>query len=557
MQPLVVPDPATAFGVTGKPAQGDLSASENHFRLIAESIPSITWTADSQGRVRYVNDRWFRYTGLASGTDAHHDLSSIVHPDDVDRVDRAWKHAIQTGSDHSCEARLRRHDGMYRWFEVRAAPQRDAAGRVAQWFGATTDIDDRKRAEDIATFMSQASAELAQLTDSRASLVRIAEMSVPAFADWCGIFLRDETGTVQRLTLTNRDPDKVRFLHEMRDRYPYRGEDPIGPGKVLRTGETCWGHMDDAKLESFAHDAEHLALLKRVNFRSWVCAPIRLERRIGGAISFVMSDSGRTYSDVHVAVAEDLAHRVSLAIENNELVAALRDEARRKDEFLAMLAQELRSPLDPIRNAVQVLRARKAATTDTHWAEEVIDRQVQTLSRLLDDLLDAARVGKGKIELKRESIALSSAINGAVETCRPLIDQARHQMSVSMPYEPIQVMADLTRLTQVFSNLINNAAKYTPLGGQIWVVVSREGPDAVVRIRDNGIGIAPEMLDRIFEPFTQLDRSPAHARGGLGIGLTLARQLAQMHGGSLEARSDGLGLGAELVLRLPAAERAQ
>ena len=553
MKQLVPPAPTAS---ASRP-RGDLSDSESRFRRIAESIPSITWTADSLGRVRYVNDRWFRYTGLAADTDVHHGPSSFVHPDDAEPVEIAWKHAVQTGADHWCEARLRRHDGTYRWFEVRAVAQRDAAGKVLEWFGTTTDIDDRKRAEDISTFMSQASAELAQLSDSRASLVRIAEMAVPAFADWCGIFLRDEHGNVQRLTLANRDPDKVAFLHAMRDRYPYRDEDSIGPGKVLRTGETCWGHMNDAMLEGFAHDAEHLALLKRVNFRSWVCAPIRLERRIGGAMSFVMSDSGRDYSDVHVAVAEDLAHRVSLAIENNELVAALRDEARRKDEFLAMLAQELRSPLDPIRNAVQVLRARKAATPETHWAHEVIDRQVQILSRLLDDLLDAARVGKGKIELKRESIALSTAINGAVETCRPSIDQARHQMSVSIPFEAIQVDADLTRLTQVFSNLINNAAKYTGLGGQIWVVVSREGAEAVVRVRDTGIGIAPDRLEHIFEPFTQIDRGPGLAQSGLGLGLTLARQLAQMHGGSLEAHSDGLGHGAEFVVRLPAAERAQ
>jgi len=527
---------------------------EERYRLLAESIPSITWTADAQGEITYLNDRWFRYTGMPADGIATHWSDTYLHPDDVVRVTEAWRKSLANGTEHRVECRVRRKDGMYRWFEAHAVPLCDDAGKVTQWFGATTDIDDRKRAEEIAAFMSRASAELAQLVDYRDTLRRIAAFAIPAFADWCGIFLKGEDGAVERLGLFNEDPERVSLVHQMRDRYPYRPTDRIGPGKVLHTGLSCWSeNMTEEMLRDFAHDAEHLEILRKVNFRSWVCVPIRLEQRIGGAISFVMTDSGRVYSEAQLAVAEDLAHRVSMAIENYELVARLREEDRRKDEFLAMLAHELRNPLAPIRNSVQILRMKAADTPELKWAGDVIDRQVKHMSRLVDDLLDVSRVGKGKIELRRDRVPLSAAVNSAVEASRPLVEELRHQLSVSMPIEPIHLDADLTRISQVIANLINNAAKYTPPRGRIWVSVEREDGAAVIRVKDTGIGIAAHMRERIFELFTQVDASLVHSQGGLGIGLTLARRLVEMHGGTIEARSAGLGHGSEFVVRLPLA----
>ena len=332
----------------------------------------------------------------------------------------------------------------------------------------------------------------------------------------------------------------------------------IGPGKVLHTGLSCWSeNMTEEMLRDFSHDAEHLEMLRKVNFRSWVCVPIRLKQRIGGAISFVMTDSGRVYSEAQLRVAEDLAHRVSIAIENYQLVERLREEDRRKDEFLAMLAHELRNPLAPIRNSVQILRMKSPAVPELMWARDVIDRQVQHMSRLVDDLLDVSRVGKGKIELRRDRVPLSAAVNSAVEACRPLVEEFGHQLSVSIPVEPIHLDADLTRLSQVIANLINNAIKYTEPKGRIWLIVDRDGEAAVIRVKDTGIGIAADMRERIFELFTQIDASFDHSKGGLGIGLTLARRLVEMHGGTIEAKSAGLGHGSEFIVRLPVAPDAR
>jgi CheY-like chemotaxis protein len=218
---------------------------------------------------------------------------------------------------------------------------------------------------------------------------------------------------------------------------------------------------------------------------------------------------------------------------------------------LATLAHELRNPLAPLRNAVQILRAQGQTTPDTRWAMDVIERQTGQMSRLVDDLLDVSRITRNKLELRRHRVDLAAVVAVAVETSRPLIDAAGHELTVTLPDQPLTLDADLTRLAQALSNLLNNAAKYTDRGGRIWLAAEREGSDAVVTVRDTGMGISTEMLPRVFEMFTQVDRSLDHAQGGLGIGLTLVKRLIEMHGGSVEARSGGPGKGSQFIVRLP------
>lgn len=232
---------------------------------------------------------------------------------------------------------------------------------------------------------------------------------------------------------------------------------------------------------------------------------------------------------------------------------ALREADRRKDEFLATLAHELRNPLAPIRNAVQILRMKGTVDPDLRWARDIIDRQAQQLTRLVDDLLDVSRITRGKIELRKERIELAAILERALETSRPLIEGSRHRLTVNFPQEPLTLTADLTRMAQVLANLLNNAAKYTRPGGQIQLSAGREGDQAVIEVRDDGIGIPPEMLSLIFEMFAQVDTSLERAQGGLGIGLTIARRLVEMHGGTLVAASGGMGKGSVLTVRLPLA----
>jgi signal transduction histidine kinase/ActR/RegA family two-component response regulator len=235
-----------------------------------------------------------------------------------------------------------------------------------------------------------------------------------------------------------------------------------------------------------------------------------------------------------------------------EQASALKEADRRKNEFLAILAHELRNPLAPIRNAVEVLGLQNPPDPAVQWPREIIERQVHHLNRMVDDLLDVSRITQSKFNLHKEPVQVTSVIARAIETSQPLIEARKHRVSIEAPTDPLWVEGDKVRLAQVVANLLNNAAKYMAEGGQIWLSAEREAGEAVLRVRDTGIGIPADLLPRVFDAFTQEERSPDRAQGGLGIGLALVRSLVELHGGRVEARSAGRGQGSEFVVRLPA-----
>ncbi len=229
----------------------------------------------------------------------------------------------------------------------------------------------------------------------------------------------------------------------------------------------------------------------------------------------------------------------------------LEEAQRQTNEFLATLAHELRNPLAPIRSAVSLMQMGGLSDSMREWYGTVIDRQVTHLTRLVEDLLDVSRITSGKIVLQKEPLDLAPVVESAVDSCRPLIEARKHALEIQLPAEPLRIEGDPTRLSQILVNLLNNAAKYTPEGGTILLSADREGRQVAIRVRDTGLGIPAELLPRIFDLFTQGDRSPERVEGGLGIGLALVRRLVEMHGGSVEAYSAGLGCGSELAVRLP------
>ena len=230
---------------------------------------------------------------------------------------------------------------------------------------------------------------------------------------------------------------------------------------------------------------------------------------------------------------------------------SMRQADRCKDEFLATLAHELRNPLAPIRNAVQIFKAKAPADPDLTWSREVIERQVGQMARLLDDLLDVSRISRNRFELRRATVPLRDVLENAIETSRPLIAESRHTLEVLIPDEPIHLDGDPVRLAQVFLNLLNNAARYTPEAGRIRVSCEKDGGQVVVSVADSGVGIPPAMLKQVFDMFSQGEATRDRSRHGLGIGLALARRIVELHGGSIAARSDGPGRGSTFVIRLP------
>ena len=258
-------------------------------------------------------------------------------------------------------------------------------------------------------------------------------------------------------------------------------------------------------------------------------------------------------SAVHSALrSRNRQYQVRANIAEREQYAdALHAADKRKDEFLATLAHELRNPLAPMRTALEIMRLAPRDEAAREQAQAILERQVRQMTRLIDDLLDVSRITHGKLTLKREHLPLQTVLDSALEITRPAMQALGHHLDVDVPGEEIYVYADPTRLAQVFSNLLNNAAKYTPQTGHIALRAARERDLAVVSVRDDGIGIAPENLQRVFEMFTQVGRSLEQARGGLGVGLSLSQWLVQLHGGSVEVRSAGVGKGSEFIVRLP------
>jgi signal transduction histidine kinase/CheY-like chemotaxis protein len=499
--------------------------------------------------------------GLPPGAPAVHGEAylQLVHPEDRDRLRDAMRNALAQGTGHRVEYRVVWPDGSLHWLEARGRIRLDAQGRPIAMAGVCMDITQRLQAERDLKFLADASAELARPTDYQSTLDRIVRLSVPQFADWSVVDLVEDDGTLVRLAAAHVDPDKVHLAHEMHRRFPPDPQAPASPWQVVRTGRSILvPKITDDQLQARAdasRDPEFLAIVRTLGLHSYLAVPLTARGKTLGVLTFISAESRRTYTPQDQALAEDLGRRAAVALESARLLLALRESDRAKDVFLATLAHELRNPLAPIWNGLSIIKRSRGDTGRIEQISGIMERQVGQLSRLVDDLLDVSRISAGKIELKKESTNLVHVIGSAVEMSRPHIEAAHHKLSISFPDDSTDLVADPARLAQVFSNLLNNAAKYTRRGGQIDVIVEARAEELTVRVRDNGTGIAPEMLGKVFGLFTQVTHPNERRQGGLGIGLSLVDGLVRMHGGRVEARSAGLEQGSEFSVVLPRLRR--
>jgi PAS domain S-box-containing protein len=298
---------------------------------------------------------------------------------------------------------------------------------------------------------------------------------------------------------------------------------------------------------------------ERLSEEETILSRLRLGERIEHFQTVRVAKSGRLIDiSLSVSPVRDRTGKIVAAAKvarditaQKSFEAALREADRRKDEFLAILAHELRNPLAPISNSLHILRLSGELSPAMEQIRGIMERQVSQLVRLVDDLLEASRIKRDKIELRKEQVELAAVLRNAIETSRPLIDAAGHQLAITMPADVVLLDADPVRIAQVVSNLLNNAAKYTPDGGQIWLTAKEEGEEALILVRDTGIGIPLAHLSKVFDMYAQADQSLERAQGGLGVGLTLAKHLVELHGGRIEAASEGVGKGSEFIVRLP------
>jgi signal transduction histidine kinase len=387
----------------------------------------------------------------------------------------------------------------------------------------------REAAEDAnrrLAFLTRAGEVLGQSLNPNTIAQDVVRLPLPLLAD--------------RAALVSLQPDgtPVRWCHAVREVAEEVIEGPLGDSPAERD----LARSIEELLAGRSGPPEGGAVL---------AVPLRAGGRVLAVLGLSRQPSGRDFNPADVTVARMFALRAASALENAQLYHEVQQADRQKNEFLSMLAHELRNPLAPIRNANEVLRQRAEDMARVRWAQGVIDRQLTHLVRLVDDLLDVSRLTQGKIRLEIEEIELGDVLSQAVEAVRPLIDQLRHELDLQVPAQPVRLLGDRARLTQVVTNLLNNAAKYTDPGGRIALSAEVDGATALVRVRDTGIGISADLLPTVFNLFTQANRSLDRAQGGLGVGLTLVKRLVEMHRGSVEVRSEGVGRGSEFIVRLP------
>ncbi len=407
----------------------------------------------------------------------------------------------------------------------------------------------RAAAEDSArrsTFLADASRALTTSLDMMTTVRQLLAVVVPNLADLAAVTQADgpnrpwmtemacagsAPGRIEYMTVSDSDAphDQLRECHD----------------RVLASGKS----EILAKIDVVA---PRVMPGKPIRVRWAAVLPLIARGRTLGALTLACAEAGSALGSEDMALAEDLAGRAAIALDNAMLVRDIQANDRRRNEFLAMLAHELRNPLAPIRNSLEILRLVGSEQPELKAAREVINRQLTHLVRLVDDLLDVSRITRGKIQLRPTQLNIADVVLAAIETSRPLIESHAHDLAINLPSTPVMVRADGARLAQVFANLLNNAAKYTPDGGQLSLLVERDEDTVVVTVRDSGAGIPREMLAKVFDLFTQVDHSLDRSHGGLGIGLTLVRRLVEMHEGSVQAHSEGQGYGSEFVVRLPA-----
>jgi signal transduction histidine kinase len=354
---------------------------------------------------------------------------------------------------------------------------------------------------------------------------------------------RGKAGELLLLGFRGFDPDSARFWEWV------RADSGCTCGEALRTGRRAIA-ADVVTCAFLAGTADREALLKAGMLAAQSTPLLSRDGSIVGMISTHWKQPHQP-SERDLRLLDILARQAADLIERRRNEEALQEANRRKDEFIAMLSHELRNPLAPIRNVVSLLK--DGAPETREQACGILERQVGHLTRLVDDLLDVSRITRGALGLQPRTVELAAVIGNALESSRPLIDAAAHQLELDLPREPVRTVGDPVRLAQIVTNLVNNAARYTPRGGQIGVALRNGGAQATISVRDNGVGIEPAALPRLFEMFSQAERTRSRFPGGLGIGLALSRRLAEMHGGTLVAASEGPGRGAEFTLRLPAA----
>ncbi len=545
----------TTLDVTGsRTATGAVISSEKYFRRVLDSLFTFVGVMTPDGTLIEANRAPLEAAAVSPeevlGRPAW-DTYWFNHSPEVQAQLKEAVARANLGEASRYDVDVRMAGGVLMTIDFMLAPLRDETGQIQFLIPSAVDISERNRAEKGLRMHNERlrllweTAGILFSTDNSAAMIQglFEKISDHLKVDTCFHYMVNEQADALRLQFAaGVSADDASSLAR------------------LKFGQAICGTVAETRRPAVATsiqqtDDPRTRVLKTLGIRSFVCNPLIANGQLLGTLSFGSRSRDR-FNDDELEFVETITNYVTVAYERMRLLSQLHDRDRRKDEFLAMLAHELRNPLAPIRNAVQYLRVQGLEEQDIGWARDMIDRQVTNLVHLIDDLLEISRITRGKIQLHSKHVRLSEILAHAVEAMQPAISEKHHILSVDFSNDPLPVFGDATRLEQILVNLLGNAVKYTDEGGMIDVNARRDGDRAVIQVRDNGIGIPREMLRQIFEPFTQVDQSLDRSKGGLGIGLTLVKSLVEMHGGGVLADSEGVGQGSQFTLWLPLVEEA-
>jgi PAS domain S-box-containing protein len=538
-----------------------LRESEARFRNMADNAPVMLWMTDETGACLWLNRQWHDFTGQTPEEGMGLGWLDAVHPEDREKAGEAFLGSHASRAAFRVEYRIRSRDGEYRWAIDSASPRIGPSGEYLGYIGSVIDIHELKRGEERQSFVSEASRLLSESLDYEATLVRTTQLAVPTLGDWCMVDLLQEDGSLRRVKVSCASP-ALETLVEETVRFPplVQGHPWHVPSRALREGRAVLVEDagDDYK-EKAAFSPEHLAHMKAVGFQSVISVPLMARGRTLGVITFLTIAPGRRFTQVDLETAEDLAHRVALAVDNGRLYREVQQAVRVREEFLQVASHELKTPLTPLSLKLQML-ARAAETFPKERFPklggdvEMMLQQVKRLSSLMDELLDVSRINSGRFMLTLEVVDLSTLVRDTMARFEPEALRLGGRMDADIPESLVGVW-DRQRLEQVMTNLLSNALKYGG-GRPIHVRVREEAGLARVVVRDQGIGIAREWLPRIFEKFERAV-SERHY-GGLGLGLYITKQIVEALGGTIRAESapdQGSTFTVELPLTPPAPVR--
>jgi PAS domain S-box-containing protein len=439
---------------------------------------------------------------------------------------------------------------------------KDEHGKVLYRAANVQDITERKRAEQVERFLSDATTVFASSLDYELTLAGTARLAVPYMADYCLVHMLEDDGqTIRRMIVAHEDPEREEAWRDMQRRFPLDLNTPHTIAKVLRTGQTEWfSHVSDELMQAEVRNPEEIRMLQEFNIRSSMVVPLIARGRTIGTLTFIRAESAHHYTEDDLAVATELARRAALAIDNARLYRRAQEANRAKDEFLATLSHELRTPLTPIIGWVHMMSTGQLNDTEIAHGLAVIGKNSQSLSRLINDLLDMSAILSGKMRIDTLPVPLESVIKEAIETVRP--QAAKQNIVIELApcekMDDVVVSGDRTRLVQVFWNLLTNAVKFSPESSRVRIVCEIAGGSAVrINFEDEGEGITPEFIPHVFERFRQQDMSTTKMHGGLGIGLALVKSFVEAHGGTVSVASAGEGRGSRFTVTLPLMQQAQ